>query len=121
MSVPAVTATMDRLAAHLQRRAHWRWPEIAFWLGVLAVIFALPSRAAIINEALIAGLFALSLDLVLGLAGIVSLGHPAFLGLGAYSAVILASYGFGDPVLGSSLAPPSSASSPRRSCFEAAT
>jgi branched-chain amino acid transport system permease protein len=79
---------MDRLAGHLHRRARWRWPELFFWLGVLAVIFALPSRAAIINEALVAGLFALSLDLILGLAGIVSLGHAAFLGLGAYAAAI---------------------------------
>jgi branched-chain amino acid transport system permease protein len=100
MSVPAATATMGRLAAHLHRRARWRWPELIFWLGVLAVIFALPSRAAIINEALIAGLFALSLDLILGLAGIVSLGHAAFLGLGAYAAAILASNGFADPLLG---------------------
>ena len=100
MSVPAATATMDRLAAHLHRRARWRWPEIVFWLGVLALIFALPSRAAIINEALIAGLFALSLDLILGLAGIVSLGHAAFLGLGAYAAAILAGNGFANPLLG---------------------
>ena len=57
----------------------------------------MPSRAAIINEALIAGLFALSLDLILGLTGIVSLGHAAFLGLGAYAAAILASQGFADP------------------------
>jgi branched-chain amino acid transport system permease protein len=60
----------------------------------------LPSRAGIINEVLIAGLFALSLDLILGLAGIVSLGHAAFLGLGAYAAAILASNGFIDPTLG---------------------
>jgi hypothetical protein len=103
MSVPAATATMDRLAAHLDRRARWRWPELVFWLGVLAVIFALPSRAAIINEALIAGLFALSLDLILGLTGIVSLGHAAFLGLGAYAAATLATEGFADPLLGLAL------------------
>ena len=36
MSVAAATATTDRLAAHLQRRARWRWLEIAFWLAVLA-------------------------------------------------------------------------------------
>ena len=56
--------------------------------------------ARVVNEALIAGLFALSLDLILGLAGIVSLGHAAFLGLGAYAAAILASNGFTDPLLG---------------------
>ncbi len=91
---------MPRLTAHLRRRARWRWAEIVFWLIIPAVIFVLPSRAAIINEVLIAGLFALSLDLILGLTGIVSLGHAAFLGLGAYAAAILASQGFADPLLG---------------------
>jgi branched-chain amino acid transport system permease protein len=100
MSAPDATETARRLAAHLQRRARWRWPEIVFWLATLALIFALPSRAGIINEVLIAGLFALSLDLILGLTGIVSLGHAAFLGLGAYGAAILASWGFADPTLG---------------------
>jgi branched-chain amino acid transport system permease protein len=100
MNAPDQTETMRRLAAHLRRRAHWRWPEVVFWLAVLALIFALPSRAGIINEILIAGLFALSLDLILGLTGIVSLGHAAFLGLGAYAAGILASKGLAEPMLG---------------------
>jgi len=100
MNAPGAAATMDRLAAHLRRRARWRWPETLFWLAILTLIFALPSRAGIINEVLIAGLFALSLDLILGLAGIVSLGHAAFLGLGAYSAAILASKGLAEPMLG---------------------
>jgi len=94
------SATTRRLAAHLRRRARWRWSEILFWLAILIAILALPSRAGIINEVLIAGLFALSLDLILGLAGIVSLGHAAFLGLGAYSAAILASKGLAEPALG---------------------
>ncbi len=85
---------------HLRRRAHWRWPEIVFWLAILAATILLPSRAALINEILVAGLFALSLDLILGLAGIVSLGQAAFLGVGAYSAAILASAGVADPTLG---------------------
>jgi branched-chain amino acid transport system permease protein len=92
-------ATSERLAAHLRRRVRWRWPEIGFWLAVLAAIVFVPSRAALINEILVAGLFALSLDLILGLTGIVSLGHAAFLGLGAYTAAILASKGFSDPTL----------------------
>ena len=100
MSGRRATATTARVAAHLRRRARWRWPEIAFWLALLGLIFALPSRAGIINEILIAGLFALSLDLILGLTGIVSLGHAAFLGLGAYAAAILASEGWADPLLG---------------------
>jgi branched-chain amino acid transport system permease protein len=100
MSAPDASTTTVRLAKHLQRRARWRWPEIIFWLAVLGLIFALPARAGIIDEVLIAGLFALSLDLILGLTGIVSLGHAAFLGLGAYAAAILAGWGFADPTLG---------------------
>ena len=94
------TKTMLRLEAHMHRRARWRLPEIVFWLALLALIFFIPSRAALINEILIAGLFALSLDLILGLAGIVSLGQAAFFGLGAYAAAILANAGFTDPILG---------------------
>ena len=71
-----------------------------FWLAIVAAIFALPARAALINEALIAGLFALSLDLILGLAGIVSLGQAAFFGVGAYTAGVVANAGYGDPLLG---------------------
>jgi branched-chain amino acid transport system permease protein len=100
MSEPDAAASTGRLAAHLHGPVRWRWPEIVFWLVILALIFGLPSRAAIINEALIAGLFALSLDLILGLTGIVSLGHAAFFGLGAYAAAVLASMGFADPMLG---------------------
>lgn len=73
----------SRIEAHLTRHERWRGPEIVFWLAIVIAIFAIPSRAALINEILISGLFALSLDLILGLAGIVSLGHAAFFGLGA--------------------------------------
>jgi branched-chain amino acid transport system permease protein len=85
---------------HLRRRERWRWWEIAFWLALVGLVFAVPSRAALINEALIAGLFALSLDLILGLAGVVSLGQAAFFGLGAYAAAITANAGYDDPLLG---------------------
>ena len=54
---------------------------------------ALPQQALLLNEITILALFALSLDLILGYAGIVSLGHAAFFGFGAYVAGILAKYG----------------------------
>ena len=38
---------------------------------------------------------ALSLELLIGIAGLVSFGHAAFLGVGAYAAGILASHGHG--------------------------
>jgi branched-chain amino acid transport system permease protein len=89
-----------RIGSHVARGARWRAGEIAFWIAIVAAIFAAPSRALLINEILIAGLFALSLDLILGYAGIISLGHAAFFGVGAYSAAILASHGLSDPIAG---------------------
>ena len=93
-------AAADAVAAHLNRGARWRPIEIVFWLAVVAAILALPSRALLINEILLAGLFALSLDLVLGYAGIVSLGQAAFFGTGAYVAGIVANAGVAEPLLG---------------------
>ncbi len=60
----------------------------------------LPSHAFIVNEIAIVALFAVSLDLVLGYTGIVSLGHAAFLGMGAYSAALFAKYVMPDPLVG---------------------
>ena len=55
---------------------------------------------SLLSQIVITALFALSLDLILGYAGIVSLGHAAFFGIGAYAAGLLAKYGWGDPTLG---------------------
>ncbi|AJG23245.1 Branched-chain amino acid transport system permease protein LivM [Cupriavidus basilensis] len=78
----------------------WRVGEIVFWLVPVAVIFLLPGYLILGSQVLITGLFALSLDLLLGYAGIVSLGHAAFFGLGAYTAGLLAAHGWGEPVSG---------------------
>jgi len=66
--------------------------EIAFWLAAFATIYFLPGRHLILTETAIWGLFALSLDLILGYAGIISLGHAAFFGVGAYAAGLLAKH-----------------------------
>jgi branched-chain amino acid transport system permease protein len=85
---------------HLVADARWRWPEVAFWLIAAAAIVLFPSRYLILTEVAWLGLFALSLDLILGYAGIVSLGHAAFFGIGAYSAGLLAKHGIiNEPVL----------------------
>ncbi|HEY4204915.1 MAG TPA: branched-chain amino acid ABC transporter permease [Xanthobacteraceae bacterium] len=81
-------------------RARWGWTEIAFWLFAAASIFLFSDRYLILTEMAWLGLFALSLDLILGYAGIVSLGHAAFFGVGAYSAGLLAVHGIiKEPVL----------------------
>ena len=84
----------------LARRERWSRVEIAFWLAWLAVYFVLPKYLMFASQILVTGLFALSLDLILGYAGIVTLGHAAFFGLGAYSAGLLTKYGVTEPVLG---------------------
>ena len=91
-------------AVSLGRRARWRWAEVAFWLLAFAALFLPAGKYLILNEIAILALFALSLDLVLGYAGIVSLGHAAFFGLGAYAAGLLAKHVTGDPLAGLALA-----------------
>ncbi len=87
-----MTAVAD-VGYHARQQARWRWSEIAFWILVLACGFLFPSRYLIMTDILRLGLFALSLDLILGYAGIVSLGHAAFFGVGAYCAGLLALHG----------------------------
>ena len=74
--------------------------EIAFWLALAAAFFLFPGYLVLGSQVLIVALFALSLDLVLGYAGILTLGHAAFLGLGAYTAGLLAVHGWGEPLTG---------------------
>ncbi|GIK85532.1 MAG: branched-chain amino acid ABC transporter permease [Burkholderiales bacterium] len=78
----------------------WRALEIAFWLLVVAAFFVFPQHRVLGSQILITGLFALSLDLILGYAGIVSLGHAAYFGMGAYTAGLLAVHGWGEPLSG---------------------
>ncbi|MBR0916154.1 branched-chain amino acid ABC transporter permease [Bradyrhizobium japonicum] len=85
---------------HAQRQARCHYGEVAFWLVVLACGFAFPTRYLIMTDILRLALFAMSLDLILGYAGIVSLGHAAFFGVGAYAAGLLALHGIiNEPVL----------------------
>ncbi|WP_375415548.1 branched-chain amino acid ABC transporter permease [uncultured Bradyrhizobium sp.] len=93
----AETSDVSRLAV---AGARWHPAEIAFWLVALACAFLFPSRYLIMTDILRLALFALSLDLILGYAGIVSLGHAAFFGVGAYSAGLLALHGIvNEPLL----------------------
>ena len=100
-SAPAIS---EQAAAQLRRRSAWRAYEIVLWLAAVAALFVLPSKALLLTEMAILALFAVSLDLVLGYAGIVSLGHGAFFGLGAYVAGLFAKHVFAEPVTGLLLA-----------------
>jgi branched-chain amino acid transport system permease protein len=91
-------------ASSLARRARWRVAEIAFWLVAFAAIFVPSGKHLLLNEVAILALFALSLDLILGYAGIISLGHAAFFGAGAYAAGIFCKLVMPDPLLGLGIA-----------------
>ena len=90
----AIAPRLDHPAARvLMRRHHLRWWEALPWLAAMVFYFAFPDYLGFGTELLIAILFALSLDLALGYAGIVTLGHAAFFGAGAYAVGMLAFYG----------------------------
>jgi len=99
MDAEADAGTRIHAAAALPD-GRWRPFEIAFWLILVVAYFVLPGYRVLGSQILIAGLFAVSLDLILGYAGIVSLGHAAFFGIGAYTAGLLAAHGWGEPLTG---------------------
>jgi branched-chain amino acid transport system permease protein len=74
--------------------------EIAFWLCTLLPFVLTPSYLSLASQIAITALFALSLDLILGYAGIVSLGHAAFFGVGAYVAGLIAKHYWTEPISG---------------------
>ncbi len=82
------------------RRHRYHLLETLPWLAAVASYFAFPDYLALGAQILATILFALSADLVLGYAGIVTLGHAAFFGTGAYIAGILAAHGWGEPITG---------------------
>ena len=85
--------TTSLAAQQLIERHTLRWWEPIPWLIALAYFFLFPNHLGFGTELLITILFALSLDLVLGYAGIVTLGHAAFFGVGAYAVGMLAKHG----------------------------
>ena len=88
-------------ALELARRHRPKWWELLPWIAALAAFFAFPTYLAFGTQVLIVILFALSLDLVLGYAGIVTLGHAAFFGAGAYTVGMLAMHwGWNEPISG---------------------
>jgi branched-chain amino acid transport system permease protein len=88
---------MTRITLSPQRL---RWAEVAFWLALASCFFLLPDKLTLMSQILIFGLFAVSLDMALGYAGILTVGHAAFFGAGAYAAGLLAKHGWGEPFTG---------------------
>lgn len=80
--------------------ARLRAVEVAFWLALGASFFLLPDKLTLMSQIMIFGLFAVSLDMALGYAGILTVGHAAFFGAGAYAAGLLAKHGWSEPFSG---------------------
>jgi branched-chain amino acid transport system permease protein len=90
----------SELQRHIDDQIRWRPLELAFWLATLLPLWLTPTYLVLASQIAITGLFALSLDLILGYAGIVSLGHAAYFGFGSYTAGLIAKWGWGEPLSG---------------------
>lgn len=97
---PPDASHVDRLIASHRLRA----VEFLPWLAAIAAYFVFPNYLPLASQVLIMILFALSLDLVLGYAGIVTLGQSAFFGSGAYAAGIYSVHVSGEPISGLAVA-----------------
>jgi branched-chain amino acid transport system permease protein len=90
----------DGPLSYLKAQTRWRWSETVFWLATLLPFYFFPAYLQLASQIAITALFALSLDLILGYAGIVSLGHAAFFGTAAYTAGLFAKFVWGEPITG---------------------
>src|SRR5262249_35290181 len=101
MSLASPAQSAHPAALTLARRHRLRWWEPIPWVLLLAYYFLFPRYLGFGTDLLITILFALSLDLAFGYAGIVTLGHAAFFGTGAYAVGMLAKYGiWTEPIIG---------------------
>ena len=97
----AILEARERGADYLVRRHYYRWTEALPWLIAIACFFLFPNRMTFGNQMLIMVMFALSLDLIMGYAGIVTLGHAAFFGVGAYTVALASLHlGWTEPLSG---------------------
>jgi branched-chain amino acid transport system permease protein len=98
--VTAMATLADDVSGAFASRARWSPLEIAFWIFAFATIILFPGKYLILKDTAILALFALSLDLIVGYAGIISLGHAAFFGFAGYFAGLIAKYGIvNEPVI----------------------
>jgi branched-chain amino acid transport system permease protein len=98
---PKSAATREQAANFLIKRHRFRAAEALPWFIAIAVYFIFPERMTFGSQVLVMIMFALSLDLILGYAGIVTLGHAAFFGLGAYTVGLgAAKLGWTEPISG---------------------
>jgi branched-chain amino acid transport system permease protein len=95
----SASAPRARALEFMGRRHRFHLGEVLPWILMIAAFFLFPDRVTFGTQVLIAIMFTLSLDLILGYAGIVTLGHAAFFGIGAYTVALLsARLHWGEPI-----------------------
>ena len=95
----SASAPRARALEFMRRRHRFHLGEALPWILMIAAFFLFPDRVTFGTQVLIAIMFTLSLDLILGYAGIVTLGHAAFFGIGAYTVALLsARLHWGEPI-----------------------
>jgi branched-chain amino acid transport system permease protein len=97
---PVSDSSLAATHAWLRRQGRWNAFEVALWIAAFVPFFFFPTYLTLASQIAIAALFALSVDLILGYAGIITLGHAMFFGLGAYAAGLLTKTGWGEPLSG---------------------
>jgi branched-chain amino acid transport system permease protein len=98
LHVPAVVRETDAPSC----APAWRAPLIVLIVGALACV-VLPDQLGLLTRIFISALLVLSLDLIVGVAGLATLGHAAMFGVGAYAAGIFALKVLPDPTAGLAL------------------
>ena len=86
---------------YMRDRVRWRWYEALPWAIAVGSFWIFPNYMILGTQIIIMIIFALSLDLILGYAGIVTLGHAAYFGVGAYATGMLSAHmGWNEPISG---------------------
>lgn len=95
-----MSSARDVAIRELAASRRLRATELLPWLIAIAVYFFLPQYLQLGTQILEMILFTLSLDLLVGYTGIVTLGHAAYYGAGAYTAGLIAVGGWTEPLTG---------------------
>lgn len=102
-SASTVAAPAVGVTSHATRSMSRRWPlipELVLLCVGMAAFWLFPSDLGLLSNIAATCVFALSLSLVLGQAGIASMGHAALFGSGAYAAGLFAMHVSSEPLLG---------------------
>lgn len=89
-TAPSSPSFQNPAARTLLRRHRFAILELLPWVLAIAAFYLFPGYRLLATQVLVLILFALSVDLIVGYAGIVTLGHTAYFGTGAYAAAMLA-------------------------------